>query len=47
MPLTMHQTQLAETIDTHVRQVLAHGGGDEVLLLSIADYMPTFNFSFR
>ena len=42
MPLTVEQTQLAETIDTHVRQVLAHGGGDEALLLSLADYMPTF-----
>ena len=42
MPLTAQQTQLAETIDTHVKQVLAHGGGDEALLLSLADYMPTF-----
>ena len=41
MPLTAQQTQLAETIDTHVAQVLAHGG-DEALLLSMADYMPTF-----
>jgi len=41
MPLTVQQTQLAETIDTHVRQVLAHGGGDEALLLSMADDMPT------
>ena len=42
MPLTMQQTQLAETIDTHVRQVLAQGGGEEALLLSLADYMPIF-----
>ena len=42
MPLTVQQTQLAETIDTHVRQVLAHGGGDEALLLSMVDDMPTF-----
>ena len=42
MPLTAHETRLAETIDTHVRQVLAQGGGDEALLLSLADYMPTF-----
>ena len=42
MPLTVQQTRLAEAIDTHVRQVLAHGGGDEALLLSMADYMPTF-----
>ena len=42
MPLTAQHTQLARTIDTHVKQVLAHGGGDEALLLSLADYMPTF-----
>ena len=42
MPLTVQQTQLAETIDTHVRQVLAQGGGDEALLRSLADYMPIF-----
>ena len=42
MLLTALQTRLAETIDTHVRQVFAHGGGDEALLLSMADYMPTF-----
>ena len=42
MPLTAQQTRLAETIDTHVRQVLAHGGGDEALLLSMVDDMPTF-----
>ena len=40
--MTVQQIQLAETIDTHVRQVLAHGGGDEALLLSLADYLPTF-----
>jgi hypothetical protein len=42
MPLTAQQTQLAETIDTHVAQVLTHGVGDEALLLSMADCMPTF-----
>jgi len=42
MLLTALQTRLAETIDTHVRQVLAHGGGDEALLRSLADYMPIF-----
>lgn len=36
MPLTERHTQLAVAIDTHVRQVLAHGGGDEALLLSLA-----------
>jgi len=38
----VQQTRLAEAIDTHVTQVLTHGGGDEALLLSLADYMPTF-----
>ena len=42
MPLPAHQTRLAETIDTHVTQVLAHGGGDEALLRSMADDMSTF-----
>ena len=42
MPLTAQQTRLAVTIDTHVKQVLAHGGGDEALLLSMADSMGTF-----
>jgi hypothetical protein len=42
MPLTAQQTRLAEAIDTHVTQVLAHGGGDEALLLSMADSMGTF-----
>ena len=30
------------TIDTHVRHVLAQGGGDEALLRSMAAYMGTF-----
>ena len=42
MPLTAHQTQLVVTIDIHVREALAQGGGDEDLLRSLADYMPTF-----
>lgn len=42
MPLTEEKTRLALTIDTHVREVLAQGGGDEALLLSMADYMGTF-----
>ena len=42
MPLTVQQTRLAETIDTHVRQVLVSGGGYEALLRSLADYMPIF-----
>jgi len=42
MPLTPQQTRLAVTIDTHVTRLLAHGGGDEALLASLADYMGTF-----
>ena len=42
MPFTAQQTRLAMMIDTHVTQVLADGGGDEALLLSLADYMGTF-----
>jgi hypothetical protein len=42
MPLTEQQTRLARTIDTHATHVLAHGGGDEELLMSLADYMGTF-----
>ena len=42
MPLTEQQTRLAGAIDRHVRHVLAQGGGDEALLLSLADHMGTF-----
>ncbi len=42
MPLTSQQTRLAVMIDTHVTQVLADGGGDQALLVSLADYMGTF-----
>ena len=42
MPLTEQQTWLAVAIDTHVKHVLATGGGDEALLTSLADHMPTF-----
>jgi len=42
MPVTAQQTQLARSIDTYVRHVLAQGGGDEALLRSMADYMGTF-----
>jgi hypothetical protein len=42
MPLTEQQTRLALAIDTYVKQVLARGGGDEALLMSMADYMGTF-----
>jgi hypothetical protein len=40
--LTEQQTWLAVTIDTHVREVLAHDGGDKELLMSLADHMGTF-----
>ena len=42
MPVIARQAHLARRIDTHVRHVLAQGGGDEVLLLSLAAYMGTF-----
>jgi hypothetical protein len=42
MPLTEEQIRLAVIIDTHVREVLAHGGGDAALLMSMADSMGTF-----
>ena len=42
MPLTTEQTRLAVMIDTHVTQVLPDGGGDEALLLSLADHLETF-----
>ena len=42
MPLSEQQTRLAVTIDTHVREVLAQGGGDEAFLMSMVDSMGTF-----
>jgi hypothetical protein len=42
MPLTEQQAQLAGTIDRHVKHVLAQGGGDEELLMSLADHMGIF-----
>ena len=42
MPLTAHQTRLAETIDTHVTQVLAQGEGDEAMLLAMANDLSIF-----
>ena len=41
MPFTAQQTRLAVRIDTHVMQVLAEGG-DEALLLSLADLLDIF-----
>jgi hypothetical protein len=42
MPLTEQHIRLAVTIDRHVNQVVANGGGDEELLRSMADHMGTF-----
>jgi hypothetical protein len=42
MPLTEQQTRLAATIDQHVKYILAQGGGDVELLMSLADHMGTF-----
>jgi uncharacterized protein YhfF len=42
MPLTEQQTRLASIIDQHVKHVLAEGGGDEALLMSLADHMGAF-----
>jgi hypothetical protein len=42
MALTEQQTRLAATIDRHVNQVIAGGGGDEALLVSMYDYMDRF-----
>ena len=42
MLVTAQQTHLARRIDTHVRHVLAQGGGDEAILLSFAASMGTF-----
>ena len=35
MPLTDQHTRLAATIDRHVKRILAQGGGDEALLMSL------------
>ena len=42
MPLTEQQTRLAVSIDRHVNSVVASGGGDEELLVSLHDHMGTF-----
>ena len=42
MPLTDKQIRLAVTIDIYVKSVLAKGGGDEDLLMSMYDQMLTF-----
>lgn len=42
MPLDAQKTHLAVTIDRHVHRVVANGGGDEELLVSMYDDMGTF-----
>jgi hypothetical protein len=42
MPLSEQQTRLAAMIDAYVKHVITDGGGDEALLLSMADYRGTF-----
>lgn len=42
MPLTEQQTRLAVTIDRHVHAIIASGGGDEELLVSMVDDMGMF-----
>jgi hypothetical protein len=42
MPLTEPQKRLAQKIDKHVHRILANGGDDEDLLVSMYDHMPTF-----
>ena len=42
MPLTENQIRLAVAIDDHVKAILAKGGGDEELLVSMYDQMLTF-----
>ena len=40
--LAPEKVALASEIDGHVQRVLANGGGDEELMLSMADHMGTF-----
>ena len=42
MPLTEQQTHLAVSIDRHVNSVVASGGGDEELLVSMYEQMGAF-----
>ena len=42
MALGKKQIRLAKHIDEHVKKVIAEGGDDETLLLSMPDYMGTF-----
>jgi hypothetical protein len=42
MVLRKRQVTLAKRIDRHVKQVVAAGGDEEALLLSMAEHMGTF-----
>ncbi len=42
MALSKKQIKLARRIDEQVKKVIAGGGDDESLLLSMSDYMGTF-----
>ena len=42
MVLRKKQIKLAKRIDQHVKKVIAEGGDDETLLVSMHDYMGTF-----
>ncbi len=42
MSLSKKKTRLAVTINQHVNKVIARGGGDEELLVSMYDQMATF-----
>lgn len=42
MPLTEQKKRLARKRDRHVNRILANGGDDEDLLISMSDHMPTF-----
>ena len=42
MALSDKQVKLAKRVDEHVKKIIAAGGDDETLLVSMADYMGTF-----
>jgi hypothetical protein len=46
MPSTKQQTGLAGIIETHATDVLAHSGGEEELLMSLADNTGTLYASW-
>ncbi|HRQ42155.1 MAG TPA: arylsulfatase regulator [Chloroflexota bacterium] len=42
MALTPKHHELAQEIDIYVRKIFAAGGGDEEILTTMVDYMPSF-----